>query len=93
MNEKVGRNLILQYLKSNKNLSGEITDDETLECIIQQADLCKKCLRRACKRNQPYKKTDHCTKTLHIIDYDKLIADLENKPAEVFTNKSTTKES
>ena len=50
INEKVGRNLILQYLKTNKNLSGDITNDETLECIIQQADLCKKCLRRACKR-------------------------------------------
>ena len=92
MNEKVGRNLILQYLKSNKDLTGEITDDETLGCIIQQADLCKQCLRRSCKRNQIYnKKTKHCTKTLHIINYDKLIADLEpeNKPAEVFTNKTT----
>ena len=59
MSEKVGRNLILQYLKLNKDLTGEITDDETLGCIIQQAGLCKQCLRRSCKRNQIYNKKQH----------------------------------
>merc|ERR1712055_351168 len=65
--------------------------DETLNCIIHQAGLCKKCLRRACKSKQKYKKENLCTKTLHIIDYDKLIADLESKPETILTNKSVKK--
>jgi hypothetical protein len=90
INERIGRNLILQHLKTNKNLKGEITNDETLNCIIQQAGLCQKCLRRACKRKQRSNKENLCKETLNIIDYDKLIADLEES---VLTYKTITKTS